>query len=96
MDIKEYVLPDVWVKEVAKMHEFAMGGTQVSIRTHSGVLHKAVIISNCQKIIAMKDNEVLPFSIDEIDEIFQTEADKDLNIKSKFKEEPDRWFFWGP
>ncbi len=63
------------------------GATQVSIRTKDGTVYEKVLISNATWIIAMRGRKELPFSLEDIIDIFQTEKDKN-------PKERDGWYFW--
>jgi len=71
----KYTLPKNQIEEVARLLEFANGGTQVRIKTHDGKIHEGILISNCEHIIAMKGHKDLPFSLTDIYEIFQEDDD---------------------
>ncbi len=82
-----YTLPEKWVKKIVDFGEFADGATQVSIRTKDGRIFDEVLVSNCMYIIAVRNHDDLPFSINDIEDVFQT--NEDLNPKKK-----DGWEFW--
>lgn len=82
-----YTLPENWVKKIVDFGEFADGATQVSIRTKDGRVFGEVLISNCMYIIAMRNYDDLPFSIDDIEDIFQTSEDIDPKKRGG-------WKFW--
>ena len=71
----KYTLPKSLIDAVVNLLEFANGGTQVRIKTHDGKIHKGILISNCEHIIAMKGHKDLPFKLKDIDTIFQTDED---------------------
>ena len=72
----KYTLSKENIEIVAKeMREFAMGGTQVKIRTSDGKIHNEVLISNCMYIVAMRGCKELPFKLEDIVEIYQTNED---------------------
>jgi hypothetical protein len=83
----KHTLPRHWIDKVRLFYEFANGGTQVSIKVKSGDVYSKVLISNCKHIIAMRNHESLPFDIDDIVDIFQTEEDKNPTQRGG-------WFFW--
>ena len=75
MDYK-YTLSKEQINLVAKeMSEFANGGTLVKIKTSDGKVHEKILISNCMWIIAMRGYKDLPFKLEDIVEIFQTDED---------------------
>ena len=83
----KYRLPDFWIEIVSNMEEFANGATQVSIKTKDGQNFNEILISNSTWIIAMRGCTDLPFNINDIVEIYQTEEDKQ-------PKERGGWHFW--
>ena len=69
------------------MEEFANGGTQVSLRLKDGRVFHEALISNAMWIVATRGYDDLPFQPDDIADIFQTDADK--NVKKR-----DGWKYW--
>jgi hypothetical protein len=82
-----YTLSEHWVAQIAEMAEFAMGGTQVTVRLKDGRLITGVLISNCTHPIAVRGFKDLPFGLEDIADIFQTEEDR--NPKQR-----GGWHFW--
>ncbi|MBD5779853.1 hypothetical protein IEN85_10165 [Pelagicoccus sp. NFK12] len=72
----DYELPKPWIQRIAKMVEFAMGGTQVTVRLKNGTEIRKVTISNCKWIIEAQGYDSWPFKMEEIEEIYQTDEDK--------------------
>ena len=72
---------------MSQMEEFANGGAQVSVETKDGKKYEGVLISNSTWIIAMRGEKELPFKVEGIANIFQTEEDK--NPKDR-----NNWVFW--
>ena len=83
----KYTLPKKWIDKVSSFEEFANGGAQVTIRTKDGKVFEKILLSNSSAIIAMRGNDDLPFSIEDIAEIFQ--SDEDRNPKER-----DNWKIW--
>lgn len=83
----KYALPENWIKKIAHFSEFADGATQVSIRTRDGKIFSQILISTCTYIVAMRNYDDLPFSINDIEDIVQTE--EDLHPKKN-----GGWKFW--
>lgn len=83
----KYTLQRSLVDKIAKMSEFANGGAQVRIRTKDGVIHEGILVSNCMYVIAMRGHSELPFDLEDIEEVFQTEEDKNPVIRGG-------WEFW--
>jgi len=83
----KYTLPESLIKKAVFLKEFASGGLQVTVRLKNGKLCEKVLISNSKWIIAMRDHEDLPFQVSDIEDIFQTDEDK--NPKQRHG-----WQFW--
>jgi hypothetical protein len=83
----KYSLPENWRERVDQMEEFANGATQVTIRLTDGKEVSGVLISDSVYIIATRGFKDLPFSVDDIEEIFQTEIDKNPRDRGG-------WDFW--
>jgi hypothetical protein len=81
-----YTLAEHWVKKIVGFGEFANGGTQVTVRTKDGKVFGGILISNCMWVIAARGYDDLPFALDDIEEIFQT--DDDLRPVHR------RWKYW--
>jgi hypothetical protein len=83
----KYKLPDFWIKQIAGMESFANGGTQVTIQTNDGSLYEQVLISNSVWIVAMRGENELPFNMEAIARIYQSEDDKNPKCRGN-------WEFW--
>lgn len=70
-----YTLAEHWVKQIVEFGEFANGATQVNARTKDGKVFAGILISNCRWVIAAKGYDDLPFALDDIEDIFQTDDD---------------------
>lgn len=90
MNSFKYTLSRDLIAKVALLKEFAMGGTQVSIRTHKGEVFNHVLISNCKHIVAIRGYKDLPFGVDEISDIFQTSDDENPKQRGGW----DYWDQW--
>lgn len=74
---QKYPLSKKWIDYVVhNIEEFANGGAQVQIETEDGKIYKKVLISNCTWIIAIEGYRDLPFKMENIRKIFQSEEDK--------------------
>jgi hypothetical protein len=82
-----YTLPEHWIDKVVHMAEFAMGGTQVTMRLKDGRHVPGVLISNCTHPIAVRGFKDLPFRLEDIADIFQTDEDKNPKRRGG-------WDFW--
>ena len=83
----KHTLPERWIEKVSFFNEFANGGMQVSIKVKSGDVYSKVLISNCKHIVAMRNHKSLPFDVDDIVDIFQTDEDKNPTHRGG-------WFYW--
>lgn len=72
------------------MEEFANGGTQVSVRLSDGRIFYGILISNSMHPVAMRDFKDLPFSMEDIADIFQTDEDRNPNQRKDW----DYWDDW--
>jgi hypothetical protein len=62
--------------QAAALDEFANGGAQCHAELQDGQIHSGLLISNSTAIIAMRGYETLPFKVEAIARLFQTEEDK--------------------
>jgi len=83
----KYKLPPSLIEQALTLVEFGNGGTQVTIKLNNGSVFKEALLSNSTAIIAMRGYNNLPFNINEIVEIFQTEEDQNPREKGN-------WEFW--
>lgn len=70
-----YPLPNRLVEAASKLQEFANGGAQCHARLRNSTIRPGILVSNASAIIAMRGQNELPFSIDEITELYQTDDD---------------------
>ena len=82
-----YKLSREWIDKIVLMESFANGGTQVSVKLQDGREVGKVLISNSMYPVAVRGYKDLPFSVDEITDIFQTEEDKNPKQRGE-------WEFW--
>lgn len=83
-----YVLPQNWIDKVShEIEEFAYGGAQVTIKIKSGAVFEKVLISNSMWLVAARGYKDLPFAIDDIVEIYQTDEDRNPFQRAN-------WDFW--
>lgn len=75
----DYAIPKRFVRRVARMSEFAMGGTQVRVTLTDGRRFYPVTISTCKWIIGVEDYADLPFLASEIAAITQSDDDRDCS-----------------
>ena len=84
MQYKHKLIPAL-IEKALPLAEFANGGSQVTIKLNDGRIFKEVLISNATAIIAMRGYNELPFGLNEISEIFQTEEDRNPKEKGNWK-----------
>jgi hypothetical protein len=70
-----YPLPNRLVEQALNLREFVNGGAQCHARLRDGTFQPGILISNATAIIAMRNQNSLPFSIDDIAEFYQTDDD---------------------
>jgi hypothetical protein len=58
------------------LDEFANGAAQCHVRLSDGSVHSGVLVSNAIAIIAMRGHSELPFPVDSVVALFQTDADR--------------------
>lgn len=82
-----YTLPERWVAKVSDMDEFANGGVQVTVKTKDGKIFPKVLVSNSKHLVAARGYKDLPFSVDQITDICQSDEDRNPS-------ERGNWDFW--
>jgi hypothetical protein len=70
-----YPLPNRLVEQALNLQEFANGGAQCHARLCDGTTQPGLLISNATAVIAMRGQSALPFPIDDIAELYQTDDD---------------------
>jgi len=63
------------VEKALNLEEFANGGVQCHVRLKDSSIHPGVLISNATAAIAMRGQSALPFQINDIAELYQTDED---------------------
>ncbi len=82
-----YRLPDHLVSVASMFEEFANGGAQASVRLKGGRVFGSILVSNSTFLVAARGFTDLPFKVEEIEAIFQT--DEDRNPKDR-----GGWDYW--
>jgi hypothetical protein len=82
-----YTVPAQLKEKVATFEEFASGGTQATARLKDGRIFNGLLISNCTAIVALRGYPDLPFSPSDIEDLYQTDEDKN-------PKERGNWQFW--
>lgn len=72
----KYTLPPQLIEKASHFAEFAYGGAQATVRLKDSRIFQQVLISNCTWIIAMRGFKDLPFKVEDIEDIYQTGADR--------------------
>lgn len=86
----KYRLPDDWIARVAGMEEFANGAMQVTVRLKNGREVPGVLISDGIYLVATRGFKDLPFGVDEVSDIFQSQDDKNPQQRGGW----DYWDKW--
>lgn len=84
----KYTLSSELIETVSNFYEFANGGTQVTVLLKNGETYSKILIFNSSAIIAIRGYKDLPFEIDDIKFIYQTNEDKN-------PKERNNWQYWG-
>lgn len=82
-----YKLPDHLSEQARHLKEFANGAMQVTVKLRSGREVKQVLLSDACYIIAVRGYTDLPFSVDEIVDVYQSVGDERPADRSG-------WHFW--
>lgn len=85
-----YQLTAELIEKTSRLEDFANGGTQVTLRLLDGGEVGGVLISNSMYIAAVRGFKDLPFSIDQIADIYQTADDRNPSLRSEW-EYFDKW-----
>ena len=70
-----YPLPQQLIDQALALEEFANGGAQCHARLKDGSIQSGILISNATAVIAMRGQNALPFHIDNIAKLYQTDED---------------------
>lgn len=82
-----YELPEHWVRVVVGMEEFTNGAAQVSVRLRDKREFHRILITGSAYVAAMRGYRELPFALDDLEEIYQTDEDKNPKARGD-------WDFW--
>ncbi len=80
-----YTLPPRLSDQALALVEFASGGAQCHVRLSDGTVLSGVLISNASAIIAMREHSELPFSVDSVVALFQTDADRSPETRGNWE-----------
>ena len=83
----KYAVPAKYLPKTRTMKEFANGGMQVTVRLRDGREIPKVLLSDGTYFIAARGFEDLPFKLEDIDDVYQSVADKNPR-------ERGGWKFW--
>lgn len=82
-----HTLPAHLKEKAAAFAEFANGGAQATARLKDGRIFESLLISNSTGIVAVHGYSELPFSPNDIEDIYQTDDDKN-------PKERGNWQYW--
>ena len=71
-----YPLSEQLSLQAVSLEEYACGAAQCHVELCDGSVHGGLLVSNASAIVAMRGKTELPFTVDSIDRLFQTTADK--------------------
>jgi hypothetical protein len=80
-----YPLSSSLGERAASFEEFANGGAQCHARLNDGSVHEGLLISNSMAVIAMRGHTELPFPVDAIAELFQSDDDKNPRQRDEWQ-----------
>lgn len=83
----KHKLPNHLIQKALDFREFANGGAQVTVKLKDGRIFEKALISNATAIIALRGYSELPFPVEEVSEIYQTEEDQSPQQRGG-------WEFW--
>lgn len=83
----QHPLPPRLVQQALSLVEFANGGAQCHAKLRDGTVVCGLLISNATAIIAMRGHRQLPFSVDDVVDLYQVEADRN-------PVERGEWEYW--
>ena len=80
-----YKLPAHVTDQALALEEFANGGAQCHARLKDGSVHSGLLVSNATAIIAMCGHHDLPFSVDSVTSLFQTDEDRSPVVRGNWE-----------
>ena len=80
-----YELPAHLTGQALALEEFANGGAQCHVRLKDGTVYSGLLVSNATAIIAMRGHRDLPFSVDSIASLFQTDQDRSPVVRGNWE-----------
>ena len=80
-----YKLPAHLTDQALALEEFANGGSQCHVRLKDGTVHSGLLVSNATAIIAMRGQRDLPFSVDSVAVLFQTDEDRSPVVRGNWE-----------
>jgi hypothetical protein len=80
-----YKLPAHLTDQALALEEFANGGAQCHARLKDGSIHSGLLVSNATAIIAMRGHHDLPFSVDSVTSLFQTDEDRSPVVRGNWE-----------
>jgi hypothetical protein len=80
-----YPLPAYLSDQALALSEFANGGAQCHVRLKDGTVHSGLLISNATAIVALRGHHDLPFSVDSVALLFQTDEDRSPVVRGDWE-----------
>ena len=80
-----HALPAHLTEQALTLHEFANGGAQCHARLKDGTVHSGLLVSNATAIIAMRGHHDLPFAVDSVALLFQTDEDRSPKVRGDWE-----------
>jgi hypothetical protein len=80
-----YPLSEGLVAQATLLEEFANGAAQCHARLNDGEVFGGLLLSDATAIIAMRGHVALPFAVEAIDRLFQTEEDKSPTLRANWQ-----------
>lgn len=77
----KYVLPESLSSKVNNFEEFANGATQATVALIDGRIIHEVLFSQSKYLVAIRGHKSLPFNIQDIKEIYQSNSDKNPEVR---------------
>ena len=71
-----YPLGEALSKQASSFEEFVNGGAQCHALLQDDTVHSGLLISNSTAIVAMRGHRTLPFKVETVTQLFQTDEDK--------------------
>jgi hypothetical protein len=80
-----HALPAHLTEQALALHEFANGGAQCHARLNDGTVYSGLLVSNATAIVAMRGYSDLPFPVDSVALLFQTDDDRSPKVRGNWE-----------